>query len=1199
MKKKFLYTIFSISFVFIIIGLALNFVENGFMTRGLVDSLSSSTYGKIHFISTTKHGHSGSDAILVESQGKTCLIDAANPPTWGNYSYPDEDGDKVARYLKSMGVDHLDCIIATHNHSDHIGGMVQVANNGLVNSNTTYYYRTYQVTNDDTNNPSWDNRGYYDKAINAMNSKGVHLVNVHNNTNVNISIGNFNIKLLNTESWANRGHSESIPGDNNNSIVEYVTIGSNKALLAADMEKIDEDRLVGNGSIGKVDILKMGHHGAATSTSKNFLNTVNPSTVIVTGSPELNKTERNMSALVRMKDDGKKIYYTSKVNNAIVVNFNSSGSGYTVNDADGGNISKAEPVLNISRTGNWTKVGIENNKTVWYMLDSDLQPYGGWTQDNGNSYYLHLTTGAMLTGWREDSGKWYYLNESDGNNYPEGAMVKGWAKASDNNYYYLNPSTGAMETGWQQINGTWYYLNENKTDEYPTGAMVKGWFKVGDKWYYFNNDGAMQKGWQEITYDGVKKWYYFKESNPEGAMLTGWQELTYNGVKKWYYFVPTATTGHPTGSMATNICLNTDQGAYCFDEKGGYTDSTGNIATIPVASEYCKTGLKYNGSSQTLTKDHGVGYSFSGNSQKNAGTHTVTAVLKDNYHWSDNSTSNKTFKCSISKIDPSVSGFDSSFTVLQGNSKDVKVKANTSGTFAISVNNSNISLNTNSISVSANTEKTFKTTGTDIGTSKITLKFTPSDTTNYNSVTNSINVNINQNSDSGGGDQPVDPDAKYTLTVNPNGGVWNNKTTNSTYSLKNKEVINIANPTREGHTFKNWTISNVSTTMSGTSLTMGTGNTTITAQWQKHSYTVVYNSNGGTGTMSNSTGYYNTSFNLTANKFTRTNYKFSGWSLTPNGNVAYKDGATVYNLTLENNKTVTLYAKWIPNNYTIKYNANGGTGTMSDSSLPSNGAGKLAKCTFTREGYKFVGWSTEADGNVIYTDEDLVNGNNSSDVVTLYAIWLEDSLSTETYTIKFDSNGGTGGMQDMVVYQHASVVLRENAFTRSGYTFVGWALEPEGTVIYTDGQAVNSITTESSITLYAIWTNSTKLLHITYDSNGGTGEMEDTNVYEGTDVQLRTNSFKRDGYEFVGWSTTPDGEISYSDEAIVTMASSTEGTSVMKLYAVWVDKSSGDTTIENVPDTFKLSQKISIVISILLVVSGLGIFMKYMKKETN
>ena len=96
------------------------------------------------------------------------------------------------------------------------------------------------------------------------------------------------------------------------------------------------------------------------------------------------------------------------------------------------------------------------------------------------------------------------------------------------------------------------------------------------------------------------------------------------------------------------------------------------------------------------------------------------------------------------------------------------------------------------------------------------------------------------------------------------------------------------------------------------------------------SYNVAYNSNGGNGTMKNSSHVYGTAKNLNANTFTRTGYAFAGWAQSPSGTVKYTDKESVKNLTKEDGATIALYAVWAQA-YTVVYNANGGNGNMANS----------------------------------------------------------------------------------------------------------------------------------------------------------------------------------------------------------------------------------------------------------------------------
>ncbi len=152
--------------------------------------------------------------------------------------------------------------------------------------------------------------------------------------------------------------------------------------------------------------------------------------------------------------------------------------------------------------------------------------------------------------------------------------------------------------------------------------------------------------------------------------------------------------------------------------------------------------------------------------------------------------------------------------------------------------------------------------------------------------------------------------------------------------------------------------------------------------------------------------------------------------------------------------------------YTIKYNANGGSGSMSNT-YHVNGIGtKIRANTYTLAGSTFGGWYPyrKSDGKWLYTlengstkwylkgeqptgahltlraDESRVSAVCSvdGDVATYYAQWIPNSTGTKTYYIRYDANGGSGSMAETAVIYGTSTPLRTNTYTRSGYTFLGW-----------------------------------------------------------------------------------------------------------------------------------------------------------------
>ena len=166
----------------------------------------------------------------------------------------------------------------------------------------------------------------------------------------------------------------------------------------------------------------------------------------------------------------------------------------------------------------------------------------------------------------------------------------------------------------------------------------------------------------------------------------------------------------------------------------------------------------------------------------------------------------------------------------------------------------------------------------------------------------------------------------------------------------------------------------------------------------------------------------------------------------------------------------TLYAKWLPNDYTIYFSANGGSGTMPPQpavwgqqlSLPAN--------QFTRTGYVFAGWEDKYGDGSTYTDGQLIEnlaGEVQADRVTLYARW-----TPITYTVAFDANGGNGEMPEQTLTYDRETALPACTMTGpDSWEFAGWSLSANGNVRYPDGAAVWNLASsqDQTVTLYAIW----------------------------------------------------------------------------------------------------------------------------------
>jgi uncharacterized repeat protein (TIGR02543 family) len=130
---------------------------------------------------------------------------------------------------------------------------------------------------------------------------------------------------------------------------------------------------------------------------------------------------------------------------------------------------------------------------------------------------------------------------------------------------------------------------------------------------------------------------------------------------------------------------------------------------------------------------------------------------------------------------------------------------------------------------------------------------------------------------------------------------------------------------KTGYTFTGWyNAANGGSNISKESIVNTASNHILYAQWQANTYQVVFDANGGSGTMANQSCTYDEFQSLSANGFEKTGHSFSGWNTMSNGNgTSYEDTEEVTNLATEG--SITLYAKWTVKQYTISFDSNGGS----------------------------------------------------------------------------------------------------------------------------------------------------------------------------------------------------------------------------------------------------------------------------------
>jgi uncharacterized repeat protein (TIGR02543 family) len=287
---------------------------------------------------------------------------------------------------------------------------------------------------------------------------------------------------------------------------------------------------------------------------------------------------------------------------------------------------------------------------------------------------------------------------------------------------------------------------------------------------------------------------------------------------------------------------------------------------------------------------------------------------------------------------------------------------------------------------------------------------------------------------------------QYTITFNADGGspATQTRTVNDGGTVGSANMPSV--PTKSGYNFGGWHTGQNGGGTEFTNSTTVTASITVYAKWTAITYTVAYNANGGSGTIEPSNHTYGTPQDLTANGFTRTGYTFAGWNTQQNGGgTSYTNGQSVSALSTTQGATVTLYAKWTGITYTVRYYANGGSGSTSSSIHTYGTAKALTTNNFTRTGFIFVGWNTQQDGGgTSYTDGHSVSDLSAtqSASVSLYAQWIHDVSVTISLWVNQDGNILTSNNDAVTISKSSSggKLAYFNAAVTGVYTDVQWYL---------------------------------------------------------------------------------------------------------------------------------------------------------------
>lgn len=284
---------------------------------------------------------------------------------------------------------------------------------------------------------------------------------------------------------------------------------------------------------------------------------------------------------------------------------------------------------------------------------------------------------------------------------------------------------------------------------------------------------------------------------------------------------------------------------------------------------------------------------------------------------------------------------------------------------------------------------------------------------------------------------------------------------------------------------------------------------------------------------------------------------------------------------------VRYVAVFEPNKFTVCFNANDGQGSMGDQIFGgADSPRNLTKNAFIKAGYEFVGWAEYSNGTgTIYRDGALFENVTTyqgeqikdRDKITLYAQWREIEHVTITYTAFPDSLGSVAlnlkreavvqndpAVQSKIIYEKVNPetdkIVGATAKVKSGSVFEGW---------YNDLTKKNVETSETfvpkkqngryvSASYVARFRPYRYTLH--YDANGGTGKMDDQIFQHGQILPLNGCTYSREGYDFMGWSTSKNNVKQFDNKAEVGFSSllqtsdEPQDNAEATLYAVWQER---------------------------------------------
>ena len=364
-----------------------------------------------------------------------------------------------------------------------------------------------------------------------------------------------------------------------------------------------------------------------------------------------------------------------------------------------------------------------------------------------------------------------------------------------------------------------------------------------------------------------------------------------------------------------------------------------------------------------------------------------------------------------------------------------------------------------------------------------------------------------------------------------------------------------------------------------------------------------FEANGGRGEMQSRTIPLRSGMMIPANEFVRDGFVFAGWATSPSGAPVHSDQDSVDLVRTDETGAATLYAAWIERSLaaalcpSLAFATGGGaawfpqTETTFDGVLAAQsgaiGADGESWVETRVDGPGFIGFRWKVSSERFPCDrlEFFLDGapltaiggdgedwaevqvpvDGAGEHVVRWSFskdgsvsegkdcgWLDEVMWTPfaPTMVRFESNGGVGGMESLLLSTPSGSMLASNAFTRVGYGFAGWSTSPTGAVEYSEAERITGVRDgeNEELVLYAVWAPLS--FEVLFNSSGGTGSMPPIPFVYGQAVALPQNAFDYPGHTFAGWATNENGTIDFSDGQDVSfLLPGDDGYAV--LHAVW------------------------------------------------